>query len=174
VNDQKWRLVVNHIAGKMVISMLTPKRPVLVAIALSLLLPDAALAQARSSAGGSPAPSPRLSAPTATSPPVSPSPTAPTTAQPGSTVPPLSPMSPPLPSQFATGGGSSSGSSLALSPGTSSGSGSASEAAPSRPGGGGKSLADCMGFWDAATHMSKVEWRAACKRSMQEFPNVKW
>jgi hypothetical protein len=31
-----------------------------------------------------------------------------------------------------------------------------------------------MGFWDAATHMSKVEWRAACKRSMKEFPDVKW
>jgi len=31
-----------------------------------------------------------------------------------------------------------------------------------------------MGFWDAATHMTKGEWRAACKRSMQEFPSVKW
>jgi hypothetical protein len=54
------------------------------------------------------------------------------------------------------------------------GSGSPSESAASKPGGGGKSLADCMGFWDAATHMSKVEWRAACKRSMAEFPDVKW
>jgi hypothetical protein len=26
-----------------------------------------------------------------------------------------------------------------------------------------------MDFWDAATDMSKVEWRAACKRSMQEL-----
>jgi hypothetical protein len=81
-------------------------------------------------------------------------------------------MSEPLPSQFATGGGSSPN--LALSPGPSSANGSPSESAPSTPGGGGKSLADCMGFWDAATHMSKVEWRAACKRSMQEFPDVKW
>jgi hypothetical protein len=81
-------------------------------------------------------------------------------------------MSDPLPSQFATGGGGSPN--LALSPGTSSGSGNPSESAPSKPGGGGKSLADCMGFWDAATHMSKVEWRAACKRSMKEFPDVKW
>jgi hypothetical protein len=88
--------------------------------------------------------------------------------QPGWTVPPLSPMSEPWPSQFATGGGSAP--SLVLSPGSSSG----SESAPSKPGGGGKSLADCMGFWDAATHMSKVEWRAACKRSMKEFPDVKW
>jgi hypothetical protein len=78
-------------------------------------------------------------------------------------------MSEPLPSQFATGGGSSGGSSLALSPG-----GSPSESAPSKAGGGGKSLADCMGFWDAATHMTKVEWRAACRRSMKEFPDVKW
>jgi hypothetical protein len=79
-------------------------------------------------------------------------------------------MSEPLPSQFATGGGSS----LALSPGASAGSGSPSESAASKPGGGGKSLADRMGSWDAATHMSKVEWRAACKRSMAEFPDVKW
>ena len=152
--------------------MLTPKPPVLAAIALLLLLPDAALAQARSSAGGSLARSPRLSAPTTTlptiTPPVSPGPT----TQPGATVPPLSPMSPPLPSQFATGGGSSPN--LALSPGTSSGSASPSKSAPSKMGGGGKTLADCMGFWDAATHMSKVEWRAACKRSMKEFPSVKW
>src|SRR5262245_31010209 len=194
----------------MVIAMLTP---VLAAIVLLLLFPDAAAAQARSSAGGSPAslavPSLRLSAPTTTlrttpsvspgsttsavaSPsggltPLSPTPSAgltppagvaatttSTTAQPGSTVPPLSPMSEPLPSQFATGGDSSGGSSLALSPGTSSGSESPSQSAPSKPGGGGKSLADCMGFWDAATHMTKVEWRAACKRSMKEFPDIKW
>jgi hypothetical protein len=88
------------------------------------------------------------------------------TAQPG-----LAPMSDPLPSQFATGGGGSPN--LALSPGNS-GSSSPSESAKSAPGGGGKSLADCMGFWDAATHMTKVEWRAACKRSMKEFPDVKW
>ena len=85
---------------------------------------------------------------------------------------PLSPMSEPLPSQFSTGGGSAPD--LALAPGTASGSGSPSESAPSTPGGGGKSLADCMGFWDKGTHMTKVEWRAACKRSMQENPDVKW
>src|SRR5262245_41419979 len=184
----------------MVIAMLTPKPSVLAAIALLLLSPDAALAQARSSAGASAAPSPRVSVPSttlSTAPHVSASPstpgapstslsptpstgltppggvpatTAPATAQPGSTAAPPAPMPEPLPSQFATGGGSSPN--LALSPGTSSG--SPSESAPSAPGGGGKSLADCMGFWDAATHMTKGEWRAACKRSMQEFPNVKW
>jgi hypothetical protein len=26
------------------------------------------------------------------------------------------------------------------------------------------SLADCMATWDKATHMTKVEWRATCKR----------
>jgi hypothetical protein len=29
-----------------------------------------------------------------------------------------------------------------------------------------------MGFWEAATHMTKTEWRAACKRTLQEFPTV--
>src|SRR5215510_16265255 len=188
----------------MVIAMLTSKPPALGAVALLLLLPDIALAQARSSVGA--APSPRVSVPSATlrtapsvssggTTPAAPStslsttpsagpippgagvaattsPTAPTT---GSTVAPLSPMSEPLPVNPETGGGSSGGSSLALSPGsTSSGSNSPSQSAPSKPGGGGKSLADCMGFWDAATHMTKVEWRAACKRSMKEYPDIKW
>ena len=27
-----------------------------------------------------------------------------------------------------------------------------------------------MGFWDKDTHMSKTEWRSACKRTLQEFP----
>jgi hypothetical protein len=95
-------------------------------------------------------------------------PAAPTTPEPA--LPALAPMSDPLPTQFATGGGSSPN--LALSPATSPS--SPSESAPSSPGGGGKSLKDCMGFWDAATHMTKPEWRAACKRSMAEFPDVKW
>ncbi len=40
------------------------------------------------------------------------------------------------------------------------------------PGGGGKSLQDCMGFWDRATHMTKAEWKATCLRTMQEYPSV--
>jgi hypothetical protein len=32
--------------------------------------------------------------------------------------------------------------------------------------GGGATLQDCMALWDAATHMSKQEWKAACKRTM--------
>ena len=61
---------------------------------------------------------------------------------------------------------------MALSPGGTLTS-SPSEAEPSRPGGGGKSLADCMKFWEPATHMTKVQWRAACLRTMQEYPSVR-
>jgi len=89
--------------------------------------------------------------------------------------PAIAPLSPQLSTQFSTGGSAPQGNQggLALSPGTSSTAGSPSESAPSAPGGGGKSLAACMGFWDPATHMSKVEWRAACKRTMQEYPSVR-
>ena len=35
----------------------------------------------------------------------------------------------------------------------------------------GMTLQECMALWDAGTHMSKAEWRAACKRTMvREFP----
>jgi hypothetical protein len=44
--------------------------------------------------------------------------------------------------------------------------------APSAPGGGGKTLSDCMGFWDRETHMTKTEWKAACLRTMQDYPSV--
>jgi hypothetical protein len=27
-------------------------------------------------------------------------------------------------------------------------------------------LDSCLGFWDAGTHMSKAEWRAACRRTV--------
>jgi hypothetical protein len=27
-------------------------------------------------------------------------------------------------------------------------------------------LQECMALWDSGTHMSKTEWRAACKRTM--------
>lgn len=73
----------------------------------------------------------------------------------------IAPLAQQLPTQFATGG--STQTNLALSPG---GSGSPSESAPSSPGGGGKTLADCMGFWDAGTHMTKQEWRMACQRTL--------
>jgi hypothetical protein len=109
-------------------------------------------------------------------PPAAPS-TSPTTPQsmvgtPAPTVPSIAPLSPSLPTQFSTGGTTQNGAtgqgSLALSPGA-----SPSESAPSKPGGGGKSLQDCMGFWDRDTHMTKAEWRAACRRTMQEYPTVR-
>jgi hypothetical protein len=77
----------------------------------------------------------------------------------------IAPLSPQLQTQFATGG--TTNSNLALSPG------SPSESAPSTPGGGGKTLQACMNFWEPATHMSKTEWRDACKRTMEEYPNVR-
>ena len=58
---------------------------------------------------------------------------------------PIAPLSPQLQTQFSTGGVAQPN--MALSPGGSS-SASPSESAPSAPGGGGKSLADCRGFWD--------------------------
>ena len=78
-------------------------------------------------------------------------------------LPQIAPPLPQLPEQFATGG-SSGVNTLALSPG--------STGSPSSPGGGGKDLASCMGFWDRATHMSKPEWRATCLRTMQEYPSL--
>ena len=47
------------------------------------------------------------------------------------------------------------------------------EAAPSTAGGGGKSLQDCMAYWDRDTHMTKSEWRTACQRSQQRLDNLK-
>jgi len=102
------------------------------------------------------------------------SPTAPQSmvTSPAPSAPSVAPLSPSLPSQFSTGGTTQNGAtgqrSLALSPGV-----SPSESAPSKPGGGGKSLQDCMGFWDRDTHMTKAEWRVACKRTMQEYPTVR-
>lgn len=93
-------------------------------------------------------------------------------APPAPSVPPVAPLSPSLSTQFSTGGtvqnGATGQGSLALSPGA-----SPSESAPSKPGGGGKSLQDCMAFWDRDTHMTKAEWRVACKRTMQEYPTVR-
>ena|SRR5215813_1099094 len=33
-------------------------------------------------------------------------------------------------------------------------------------GGGLDTLEGCIGFWDSATHMTKTEWKAACRRSI--------
>jgi hypothetical protein len=49
---------------------------------------------------------------------------------------------------------------------------SPTEAAPSVAGGGGKSLQDCIAYWDRATHMSKAEWKTACSRSQHRIESV--
>ena len=94
-------------------------------------------------------------------------------APPAPTIAPIAPLSPSISNQFSSGGtvqgrGSTGSAGLALSPGV-----SPSQSAPSQPGGGGKSLEDCMGFWDRDTHMTKAEWRAACRRTMQEYPTIR-
>ena len=91
---------------------------------------------------------------------------------------PVAPLSPSLPQPSESSGGSTQGGTgsgaRALSPGSGVGdTGSPSENAPSAPGGGGKSLQDCMGFWDKGTHMSKAEWRAACLRIQHRIDNAR-
>jgi len=154
----------------------------LVVLVITFLLMSPAEAQ-RSSGGRS---SPTTTAPRLTSPGTTglgssganaPSTTTPTNPQsliapPAPRAQQIAPLSPSLPTGLSTGGtapnsGTSQGS-LALSPGASS-----SESAPSQPGGGGKTLHDCMNFWDRQTHMTKAEWREACKRTMQEYPTVR-
>jgi len=50
---------------------------------------------------------------------------------------------------------------------------SPTEAAPSTAGGGGKSLQDCMAYWDRDTHLTKADWKAACARSINRLANLK-
>lgn len=33
-------------------------------------------------------------------------------------------------------------------------------------------IEECMGMWDAGTHMNKQEWRATCERSLSQSPTV--
>lgn len=63
----------------------------------------------------------------------------------GGTDPTIGQSSPPVPDVFASGGGT---------------------AAVDHSGGGANTLASCMSFWDASTHMSKPEWRATCVRTL--------
>lgn len=105
--------------------------------------------------------------------PVIPTPAVPTPAlaDPMPAFTPLAPPSPPVDPTVLSGGTVVRPDAM---PSANANSASPSETAPSIAGGGGKSLQDCMGFWDKATHMSKPEWRAACVRSMAAFPDVKW
>jgi hypothetical protein len=50
--------------------------------------------------------------------------------------------------------------------------GSSGVALPETPGGGREGLQACMEFWDAATHMTKAEWKAACQRSTYRLQGV--
>jgi hypothetical protein len=78
----------------------------------------------------------------------------------------VAPLSSPVTTTILTAGGAvrvDSSSPTSTSP---------TEAAPSIAGGGGVSLTDCMGFWDAATHMTKAEWKAACVRSLHRLDEV--
>src|SRR5262245_38739908 len=132
----------------------------------------AGVAQAQSRPSGSPsaATSPATSTPAQPSltPRASPQP-APSTAAPppasaigapAPAVPSIAPLSPPQSPSTPSSGGLPRQSTLALTPG------SRSEAAPSAAGGGGRTLNDCMEFWEPTTHMTKQEWRAACKRTL--------
>ena len=168
--------------------------PIILAAALTLALLASAASAQTSTAGARSSPAPaRAAAPPTIARPTTPS--APVTTTPGGLsggssrtrtpvtgvtpstgassllpptqqVPQVAPPSQQLPTQFSTGGTTQSN--LALSPGAS---GTSSSAAPSAPGGGGKTLRDCMGFWEAATHMSKSEWKAACLRTMDRIAN---
>jgi hypothetical protein len=84
-------------------------------------------------------------------------------AAPALHVTPVAPLSPPVTTTVLTAGGNARIDSASPS------STSPTEAAPDVAGGGGKSLADCMGFWEQATHMSKSEWRASCDRSQHRL-----
>ena len=79
----------------------------------------------------------------------------------------LAPLSPPVTPTTLTAGGAARTNSPSAS------STSPTEAASGLAGGGGKSLADCMGFWDRGTHMTKAEWRASCARSLNRLANLK-
>jgi hypothetical protein len=133
-------------------------------------LAGAAQAQSRSIGSPSAATRPATSTPAQPlpSPQAAPQP-APSTAAPPpasaiGTPAPQAPSIAPLSSQQSPSTPSSGGlprqSTLALSPG------SRSEAAPSAAGGGGRTLNDCMEFWEPTTHMTKQQWRAACKRTL--------
>ena len=130
-------------------------------ISIFVMASAPAIAQSKSAA-------PRLTAPTA--------PTTTPTPTPQSVIgPPMTsaPKVAPLPPQVATTpltGGSVRGDRLPTPTGPSD---SPSQSAQSTAGGGGRTLQDCMGFWDRGTHMTKSEWRAACQRSIHRLDNLK-
>ena len=133
-----------------------------ICVALLLAMVSArSFAQSRSGA-------PNLSAPA--SPVATPTPIPPSAIGPPMT---SAPKVAPLPPQVVTTpltGGSVRGDRLPTPTGPSD---SPSQSAQSTAGGGGRTLQDCMGFWDRGTHMTKSEWRAACQRSIHRLDNLK-
>ncbi len=104
----------------------------------------------------------------ARSPPAAPAPTpASQIGAPAAQLQALAPLSPPVTPTTLTAGGAARTNSPSAS------STSPTEAASGLAGGGGKSLEDCMGFWDRGTHMTKAEWRASCARSLNRLANLK-
>ena len=102
-------------------------------------------------------------------------PVAPPTSAVGAPVAEIPPLAPLVPADTLTtfGTGRPSVSATTVSPYFSySAPESQSQAAPILPGGGGGTLEDCMAFWDRATHMTKNEWRAACKRTIHRLDDV--
>jgi hypothetical protein len=81
------------------------------------------------------------------------------------TIAPLSPV----PAQIIDSSGGAVTTPTASATTTTAANASPSESAPSTPGGGGDTLQACMGFWDRGTHMTKVEWRAACSRTLNRL-----
>ncbi len=51
-------------------------------------------------------------------------------------------------------------------------SGGTSRTGDNRGGAAGKNIEECMGTWDAGTHMTKKEWRATCERSLSQNPTI--
>jgi hypothetical protein len=119
-----------------------------------------AVAQSKSAA-------PKLS-PAASTPALAPTPPS-AIGAPLSSAPKIAPLSPQITTTPLTGGSVRND----LLPTPTGPSGSASQSVQSIAGGGGRTLQDCMGFWDRGTHMTKSEWRAACQRSIHHLDNLK-
>jgi hypothetical protein len=134
-------------------------RPVFIAGACLLTaLASPALAQSRKAAANPAAPQTTTTAPPAS-----------IIGAPMASSRPIAPLSPQISSTPLTGG-SVRGDRL---PSPLPQSDSPSQSAQSTAGGGGRTLQDCMSFWDRATHMTKGEWRAACQRSQYRLDNLK-
>jgi len=135
----------------------------IVAAFLVAIVGGQALAQSKSSPAV-----PKLTAPAA--------PTSTTTTTPQSAIggpmtsqPSIAPLSPQIATTPLTGGAVRND----RLPGPTGPSDSPSQSAQSTAGGGGRTLQDCMGFWDRGSHMTKGEWRAACQRSQRRLENLK-